>query len=79
MPVPVCLFRRKDRSCAHSFRAEHQAGRSPSGRLDPFCAPLGNDRYFAHCRRPSIGLERPVSSQRCASTLVGYCSGARAL
>ena len=30
MPVPVCLFRRKDRSCAHSFRTEHQAGRSPS-------------------------------------------------
>ena len=46
MPVPVCLFRRKDRSCAHSFRTEHQAGRSPSGRLDPFAAPFGYDRYL---------------------------------
>src|SRR5580704_3043545 len=46
MPVPVCLFRRKDRSCAHSFRTEHQAGRSFSGRLDPFAAPFGYDRYL---------------------------------
>jgi hypothetical protein len=63
MPVPVCLFRRKDRSCAHSFRTEHQAERSPSGRIDPFAEPSGNGRSL---RTPAIqsGTKRLILTTR---------------
>ena len=61
MPVPVCLFRRKDRSCAHSFRTEHQAGRSPSGRFDAFAKPSANDRYLRNAaKEPALRFARSV-------------------
>ena len=53
MPVPVCLFRRKDRSCAHSFRTKHQAGTSPSGRTGRVPRAIGERPVFAHLRRLS--------------------------
>jgi hypothetical protein len=53
---------------AQSARSQSNSGERALGRLDPFAAPFGYDRSLRIPAARSVGRERPLSRQRCAST-----------